>query len=300
LTRFELGGVSVARVEEVLEQGFDPNFLLPGFDAALLDEHPQLAGPNFFHAGSGKVMSSIQSWLIRLQGKTILVDTCSGNGKARALPLFRRFHMLDFPYLDNLAAAGVRPEDVDFVFNTHLHIDHVGWNTRRDGERWVPTFPNARYLFGRAEYDHWREGGAGRARLPENVDVIRDSVDPVIEAGLVDFVDPGDEILPGLKVVAAPGHTETQLNLVYEKDGESFVCSADVLHQPIQVYAPELNSCFCEDQEAARATRLRLLEHCAETGALLLPSHFGPPHAGFIGRRDGGYTFKPADVAGRH
>ena len=294
---FQIGPATVTRVEEVLERGFDPAQALPGFDPALFERYPILAGPDYFDRASGKLMSSIQSWLIRLDGKTILVDTCSGNGKARALPVFQRFHMLDLPYLDNLAKAGVRPEDVDIVFNTHLHIDHVGWNTRREGDRWVPTFPNARYLFGRAEYEHWTTG-PGPSRMPQNIDVIADSVLPIVETGRAEFVDPGDVIAPGLMVEAAPGHTAAQLNLRYTApDGESFLVSADVMNQPIQIYAPEINSWFCEEPEVARATRRRVLESCADTGALLLPTHFGYPHAGYV-RRDGdGFRFEPATPA---
>ena len=294
MTAYTVGAASVTRIEEVLERGFEPAAALPGFDPALFRRVPQLAGPDYYDAASGKLMSSIQSWLIRLGGRTILVDTCSGNGKTRALPLFQRFHRLDLPYLENLRAAGVEPEDVDLVVNTHLHIDHVGWNTRREGEDWVPTFPNARYLIGRAEYEHWSEGGAGRRLFPQNVDVIRDSVDPVVAAGLVDFIEPGHEIAPGLVAEAAPGHTAHQLMLSYTSPEGDFVCSADVMNQPIQIYAPELNSWFCEDAEAARATRLSLLERCARTGALLLPCHFGRPHAGFIHREGAGYRFEPA------
>ncbi len=290
---FTVGAASVVRVEEVLEVGFKPSFLFPQFDPAVLDRDPILTSPNFMDAATGSVRSSIHSWLIRLDGKTILVDTCSGNGKSRALPLFKRFHMLDFPYLDNLAAAGVQPEDVDIVFCTHLHIDHVGWNTRADGDAWVPTFPNARYIFGKAELEHWTTGDGPRV-FPQNVDVIEDSVKPVLEAGMVELVEPGDTIAPGLTVEAAPGHTITQLILKYDDGaGHGFVVSADCLHQPIQVYAPELSSCFCEAPDAAETTRRRLLAHCADTGALLLPMHFGPPHAGHVVRDGDGYAFRP-------
>lgn len=292
---FKVGHASIVRVEEVLEVGFEPSFLFPGFDPSVLERDPILTSPNFLDAASGRVRSSIHSWLIRLGGKTILVDTCSGNGKSRALPLFQRFHMLDFPYLDNLAAAGVRPEDVDIVFCTHLHIDHVGWNTKADGDKWVPTFPNARYVFGKAELEHWTTGDGPRV-FPENVDVIEDSVRPVLDAGMVDLVEPGDEIAPGLRVEAAPGHTITQLILSYDDgEGHAFVCSADCLHQPIQIYAPELSSCFCEAPDEAETTRRRLLSHCADTGALLLPIHFGPPHAGYVVRTGDGYAFQPVD-----
>jgi glyoxylase-like metal-dependent hydrolase (beta-lactamase superfamily II) len=254
LTTFTIGSASVTRIEEVLEQGFAPAFLFPGFDSSLFEKHPQLATPNFLHRDSGKLISSIHSWLVKLGGKTILIDTCSGNGKARALPLLQRFHMLDFPFLDHLAAAGVTPDSVDIVICTHLHIDHVGWNTRFEGGCWVPTFRNARYIFGKAEYDHWTTG-KGPELFPQNIAVITDSVLPVVEAGLVDFVEAGDSILPGLTVEAAPGHTATQLAVKYMAADGGFICTADVLHQPIQIYAPELNSCFCEDASQARASR---------------------------------------------
>ena len=299
MLEYKVGPVAITRIEEVLERGFEPAQALPGFDPALFERVPQLAGPDYYDAASGKLMSSIQSWLIRLDGRTILVDTASGNGKARALPLFGRFHMLDGPWLDNLTRAGVRPEDVDTVVCTHLHVDHVGWNTRRDGDRWVPTFPNARYLFGRLEHEHWAEGGAGRRLFPPNIDVILDSVDPVVDAGLVDLIEDGDEIAPGFVAELAPGHTAAQLILKYRSGDACFVCSADVMNQPIQIYAPHLNSWFCEDSEAARATRQRLLAWCAETGALLLPSHFGWPHAGYVRRSGDGYAFEPATPLSR-
>lgn len=264
--------------------------LFPGIDLAIYDRHPFLR--DFLDTASGQVWSSIHSWLIQTGGLNILVDTCSGNGKARALPRFQRFHMLDLPFMDNLRRAGLEAKDIDIVFCTHLHIDHVGWNTRREGERWVPAFPNARYVFGRAELRHWTEGD-GPKMFPDNVAVIEDSVLPVVEAGLVDVVDSGDEIARGLRVETAPGHTPHQLILKHERPGGGFVISADCIHQPVQVYAPELSSCFCEDREAAYATRTRLLDYCADTGALLLPMHFGPPHAGRIGRMGSGYSFQP-------
>ncbi len=295
MTSYRVGAASITRIEEVLEPGFTPAMLFPGIDMGVFDAHPQLRSPQFFDAATGRVRSSIHGWLIRLDGRTILVDTCSGNQKPRQLPMFARFHMLNFPFMENLAQAGVAPDDVDIVFCTHLHIDHVGWNTRKDGDRWIPAFPKARYVFGRAEYAHWREGGEGRRLFPANIAVIEDSVDPVVEAGLVDCVEAGDEIAPGLRAEAAPGHTATQLALRYAgADGASFVCCGDVLHQPIQIYAPDLNSCFCEDGVAARATRRALLERAAHEGTLILPMHFGPPHAGYVRRAGDGFRFEPA------
>lgn len=294
MSSFHFGDVRVTRIEEVLERGFQPAMLFPGIDLSIYDRYPFLH--RFLDSGSGRVWSSIHSWLIQTNGLNILVDTCSGNGKARALPRFERFHMLNLPFIENLRRAGLEAGDIDIVFCTHLHIDHVGWNTRRDGQKWVPAFPNARYIFGRSELHHWTEGEGPRI-FPDNVAVIEDSVLPVVDAGLVDLVDSGDEIAPGLRVEAAPGHTPHQLILKHEGQGGPFVISADCIHQPVQVYAPELSSCFCEDRDAAHATRLKLLDYCADTGAMLLPMHFGPPHAGRIARSGAGFTFEPDAAA---
>ncbi|MBD8664229.1 MBL fold metallo-hydrolase [Rhizobium sp. CFBP 8752] len=296
MTTFTIGKASITRIEEVLEKGFKPSWLLPGFHPSLFEHYPLLAQTNFYDAQDDRVMSSIHSWLLRIDGKIILVDTCSGNGKTRALPLFQRFHMLDLPFVENLAKVGVALEDVDIVFCTHLHVDHVGWNTRMQGDAWVPTFPNARYIFGREEYEHWTSG-KGPEIFPENIQVIADSITPVADAGMMELVSDGHEILPGLRVEAAPGHTETQLILKYEAPEGAFVISADCIHQPIQIYAPELNSCFCENQEAARQTRRKLLEYCCDNNALLLPMHFGPPHGGYVLRDKDGFRFEPAAIA---
>jgi glyoxylase-like metal-dependent hydrolase (beta-lactamase superfamily II) len=152
-------------------------------------------------------MSSMHSWLLQSEQHTILIDTGCGNLKTRALPLFERFHQLQHPDLERLRAAGVAPEDVTLVINTHLHVDHVGWNTRLEGGRWVPTFPRARYIWGAAEWAHWSAQGQGSAKLPENLPVIADSVQPVVDAGLSELADDISTVLPGLSLQSLPGHT---------------------------------------------------------------------------------------------
>lgn len=289
-----VGTCQVSRIEEMLTPGFDPHFLLPDFTPDIFAEYPALKAANFWHSESGKVMSSMHSWLIRHGDHVILVDTGCGNHKRRALPLFQRFHMLDLPYLDNLAAHGVQPEQVDLVICTHLHIDHVGWNTRWQDGRWVPTFPNARYVFGQREFDHWRAAGAGLSYLPENADVIADSVMPVVEAGQALFVEDGARLLDGLEVEDAPGHTAGQMLVKLTSGRDSVVFSGDVIHQPLQVFRPDWNSRFCEDGPVARATRRKLLGYCADRGALIMPAHFGAPHAGQVHRSGDQFHFKPA------
>ncbi len=294
MATFRVGPYSVTRIEEMLTPGFLPDFLFPDFDRAVLEEHAQLGMSRFWHAESGKVMSSMHSWLIRDGKQPILIDTGCGNMKTRA-PIFQRFHQLDLPYLDRLAAAGVRREDVTLVICTHLHIDHVGWNTMLVGGRWVPTFPNARYVFGRKEFAHWRSPTGGLARLPENAPVIEDSVMPVVEAGLVDFVDDEARIYDGIEIEPAPGHTAGQFLVKLTGDKAAAVFPGDTLHQPMQVYRPQWNSRFCEDTESARATRRRVLDYCADRDALLMPAHFGAPHCGYVRRAGDSYRFAPAD-----
>jgi glyoxylase-like metal-dependent hydrolase (beta-lactamase superfamily II) len=295
MLRTRIGAFAVTRVEEMLTPGFDPAFLFPDFDPAVYEEEPLLASAAFRDAASGKTMSSMQSWLVRDGRYVIVIDTGCGNGKAREYPAFRRFHMLDLPYLDRLAEAGVRPAEVTHVINTHLHVDHVGWNTVLAEGHWVPTFPNARYYFGADELAHWLDP-ATAARAPETAPVIADSVRPVVEAGMVETVKAGDEILPGVSFEAIPGHTLGQLAVRLKSEGASALFSGDVFHQPMQIVRPSWNSRFCEHQDIARTTRARVLAENANTGTVIFPSHFGAPHAGTIRRSGSGYRFSPLPV----
>jgi glyoxylase-like metal-dependent hydrolase (beta-lactamase superfamily II) len=292
-----IGALQVQRVEEMLTPGFDPAFLFPDYDPEVLVEHPELKAPEFFHAPTGRLMSSMQSWLLRIGQDIVIVDTGCGNDKIREYDAFRRFHQLNIPYLDRLAAYDVRPEDVTMVLNTHLHVDHVGWNTRLVDGRWKPTFPNARYLIGRHELEHWRDPDGGPKLHPWGVPVIADSVDPVIEAGLVDLVDDGDTVLPGVTLRAAPGHTAGQLVVWLDSEGQRGAFTADVFHQPMQITRPDWNSRFCEVPDAAIATRRKLFEQAADTEAVLFPSHTGAPHAGRVVHEGDGFRFVPLDLA---
>lgn len=295
--RFRLGDVTVQRVGEMLSPGFDPVFLFPDFDPAVFDEDPQLSGPNFWNAETGRLMSSMQSWLLRIGRDIVLIDTGCGNDKIRDEPAFRRFHQLASPYLDTLAQAGVQPEDVTVVINTHLHVDHVGWNTRLVEGEWVPTFPRARYLIGAAEWAHWQDPQGGPALHPQGMPAIADSVLPVWEAGRVELINHGDELLPGLSVQAAPGHTAGQLALKLHAGG---LFTADVFHQPMQIVRPEWNSRFCEVPDAAIATRRRILAAAAADGTVLFPSHPGAPHAGRVASTPAGLRFASLDAAEIH
>lgn len=211
---------------------------------------------------------------------TILVDTGIGNGRERRIPFFNQ---LDTLYLENLEAAGVSPEAVDFVLCTHLHSDHVGWNTRRDRGAWRPTFPNARYVFPEVELAVIQ---AEALRAGHAAGVYEDSILPVLDAGLVQLVGPqGGEIVDNLRFVPTPGHTAGHMSIELNVRGHRALFTGDVMHNPIQVYFPHWNSVFCVLQDRARESRRWLLDYAAEHRALLLSAHFPRSSAGYVGRR---------------
>jgi glyoxylase-like metal-dependent hydrolase (beta-lactamase superfamily II) len=298
MSTWTLGPVRITRIEEQI--GFaslPPERYLAGFERAVLERHLDWLVPNHYAPERDALVTSVHSWLIRTPHHTILLDCCAGNHKER--PWLPRFHRLDTPFLERLRAAGAQPEDIDIVLCTHLHEDHIGWNTAlRDG-RWVPTFPRAKYLFSRRENEFWRPGGSGaEAEQPTRRVAYRDSVLPVIEAGQAVLVDGVYAVEDGLVIEPAPGHTPGHVILKLAAGGAGAVFSGDVMHHALQVYAPHWNSGFCELPDEARATRRRVLEHCAERGDLLFPTHFGAPHVAAIEARGGAFSARFVEAGG--
>jgi glyoxylase-like metal-dependent hydrolase (beta-lactamase superfamily II) len=198
--------------------------------------------------------------------------------------------MMETKYLDRLAAAGVKPDEIDMVMCTHLHVDHVGWNTQLDNGRWVPTFKNAKYVFSREDYDFYQKMDADPEKGPANGGSFRDSVLPVVEAGLAQMVTGAASLDESLKVEPAPGHTPGTIAIKFESRGEKALFCGDILHHAVQVYHPEWNSFACLDQDNARKSRKVALEHCAGTGARLMPCHFGAPFTCHIEFKGGGFA----------
>ena len=255
---------------------FDPfalglDFLFPGATlAALADWRNTLAGTHVDWTNAA-VLLAVQSHLVRFGGKTILIDTCVGEHKERpARPEWHR--RAGGAYLANLAACPCAPEDVDFVMCTHLHADHVGWNTRLDSGEWVPTFPNARYLMSKVEAD--QRAAEVVAKPQANHGSFQDSVLPIIARGLADFVAPGDHIVDGAAILALPGHTPGQIGLELD-DGSAgrVIFCGDAIHNPLQVFRPEWSSAFCHDRAQAVATRRSLLARAAAEDLRLVPNH---------------------------
>ena len=290
MSTWTIGPVSVTRIEEQLGYGsFPPAQYFVGFEREVLERNLGWLVPSHYAPEKDAIITSVHSWLIRTPRHTILLDCCAGNHKERTY--WPRFHQLDTPFLERLAAAGAHPQDVDIVLCTHLHADHIGWNTvLRDG-RWVPTFPNAKYLFSRKENDFWDPRiNVALADDPGRRIAYRDSVLPVLEAGQAQLVDGIHAIDDMLLVEPAPGHTPGHVLLKLAGGGAAGVFCGDVLHHPLQIYAPHWNSRFCEVPDEARATRRRVLEHCAVQGALLFPTHFGAPHVAAIASAAGGFS----------
>jgi glyoxylase-like metal-dependent hydrolase (beta-lactamase superfamily II) len=274
----QLGEVGIAKVVEIPRSTYPTTSMLPDSSAADVERHYTWLKPDFFDDAVGDLASRIQTYIVRTPEHTVLVDTGVGNDKAREENAL--WHRRRGSYLDDLAAAGVVPEQVDVVVCTHLHVDHVGWNTRLVDGRWVPTFPNATYLFVGEEWEYWRW---------EKDECIRDSVQPVVEAGKAQLVAHDHVIDRWLRFESAPGHTPGHACLRLTTRAGEAVFTGDLMHRVVQVAEPQWSSRFCYDPRAAAATRKAFLERHADSVILVLAAHF--PHPGYVVRHNGGYRF---------
>ncbi|WP_211175944.1 MBL fold metallo-hydrolase [Brasilonema sp. UFV-L1] len=280
---YKVGDVTITRVtEQVINLA--PEVLLPDWNPAVVQEHQDWLVPGCMDETHEHFILSIHTWVVKTQRHTILIDTASGNDKER--PLNPIFHHLQLPYLERLEAAGVTPEAVDYVLLTHLHVDHVGWNTRLVDGRWVPTFPNAKYVFPKVEQDYYSSPASHNDVNIPSLGVYEDSVLPVIEAGLTETISSGGgEFIDGLSFLPTPGHSIGHMSISLTSRGEEALFSGDVMHHPIQVYRPEWNSVFCEFADQARASRLWALEYAAQRGATFFSTHFPKSSAGLVTRK---------------
>lgn len=224
----------------------------------------------------GNIIASIHALLIETPQTRIIVDTCVGNGKSRPGTFFDN---LQTPFLEHLTEAGWAPDSVDTVLCTHLHVDHVGWNTMKVGDTWVPTFKNARYLMGEKEYDYWEaEGDDAQAQI------MSDSVKPIFDAGLAVLVPMDYQVAEGVKLTPTPGHTPGHVSVEISSRGENAVITGDLSHHPCQLARPDWSSGFDSDQDAADVTRKAFFEKYADAPTLIMGTHWATPTAGKIVR----------------
>lgn len=268
LTTRRLPHCTIHQIAEISGPTHGADWMLPDLDARQLVENRSWLEPSFWLAPTNRLVFTMQAFVINTGDATILLDTGVGNHKRR--PAASQDN-LNTPFLDWLGAISCPPERVTHVVHTHLHGDHVGWNTQRVDGRFEPMFPNATYYFPAHDWAVFSER-AQRQALGYHTDPFEDSVVPIHRAGLVRFIEPGMEVAGLLRALAAPGHSPGQLAYLL-RDGETLLFSADVLHNPMQVLHPHVNSRWCEEGDTARATRLRLLTLAAREKCLVLPSH---------------------------
>ncbi len=272
--RFDVGDVSITQVVERVT-AVPCNAIVPGITAEMLAAAPWVA-PYF--ADDGRMLLSNHTFVVQSGTTTIVVDTCVGTATERPLPG-------DETFIDRLADAidgGL--EAVDLVLCTHLHFDHVGWNTRKVDDAWVPTFPRARYLITSAELEH--------IRTDDHMGVFEPSVAPLLEAGLVDAVSTDHALTSEVRLVATPGHTPGHVSVDIESDGHRATITGDAVHSPIQLAHPELAATpFDHDSVQSTTTRHELIAGHLDADRLVLGTHFAPPCAGRLQTVDGAIVF---------
>ena len=285
--------IGAIRVDPVIEFGgpaMQPRETFADCDPDVFERHADVLVPNYFVPALGRLIGGVKSHVIRAGVHNILIDTGCGNDKTRNEPPFNN---LQTPYLQRLAAIGLAPEDIDLVVLTHLHVDHVGWNTRlRDG-RWVPTFPNATTVFSKIDLDFVVDN-AGRGPAGNTyARIYEDSLKPVIDAGGVRLLNEAETLVPGIDIEFAPGHTPGHILLRVRSNDAQGLFIGDILHNPFQIYQPDCNSNYCALPDVARSTRRRVLAEAAATSALLFACHFADGHEVRVRREAGGFALRP-------
>lgn len=286
--------IGEATIQKVLEQplhNVPKNFVYPTATAEDFAGIEAYLAVEDMEENRNDLVQSVHTWVVRTPSHLVLIDTGSGNHKQR--PLNPLFHNQNIPFLERLRdEAGVDPDDVDYVFNTHLHVDHSGWNTVLKEGRWVPTFPNARYVFPQREAEYYGSPASHNEVNIPSLGVFEDSVLPVIEAGLVDFIGPdGGNYLDHFTFVPTRGHSIGHMSIRLESGGQAAIFGGDIMHHPIQVLRPHLNTVFCEFTEDALTSRANMLRTLADDRALYCATHFAGSSAGYVSRTDQGYTW---------
>jgi glyoxylase-like metal-dependent hydrolase (beta-lactamase superfamily II) len=271
---WKIGKVKITKVVE-LETIGSTRFILPLASKEEICKLPWLI-PHFA-TEEGRLKMSIHSLVVETPKRRIVVDTGLGNDKqGRGIPTWNN---RNGPFLETLTAAGFPPDSIDTVLCTHLHVDHVGWNTRLDGSRWVPTFANARYLFGRTEYEHWRD----HSEEPSQVAVFNDSVKPIVDAGKADLIASDARLTEEITMIPTPGHSPGHMSVHIVSDGEEGLLTGDVAHHPCQMAHLDWSSTADSDPVQSAVTRRQLFSRFADRPVLVIGGHYDGGHI----KRDG-------------
>ena len=269
---WKIGAVEIHQVVEIVAPT-PLGMLFPDASPERLEPLSDWLRP-YFLDDQGNMILSIHAFAIRSGDARIIVDTCLGNGKTRPIP---DWSDLETTFLSDLEAAGFPPASVDRVLCTHLHFDHVGWNTvRRDG-KWVPTFPNARYLVGEREWAHWEEEDDPFAPQAK-----QDSILPIFDAGLVDLVQPDHRVNEEIELIPTPGHTPGHVSVWIRSQGAEAVITGDMFHHPFQLSHPDWTDVADVDGDQAHRTRIEFCRRFGDRPVLILGTHFAQPTAGRI------------------
>ena len=281
---WQVGEVKVTRIVELeMPVAYSPETaFLKEATPAELRKSPWLY-PHFVNE-QDELLLSIHALLVEAPGFRLVVDTCVGNDKPRGMTGGRG---LATKFLDAFAETGLARESVDAVVCTHMHVDHVGWNTMLVDDRFVPTFPNARYLFGRTEFEHWSAEGD-----EEQQAILADSVQPILDAGLAEFVGLDHVISPQIRLIPTTGHTPGHVSVQIESAGERAVITGDMTHHPCQLAHPEWSPSFDSDPNAAAVTRAKMFAEWADEPILVIGTHYATPTAGHVKRDGAGFRFE--------
>jgi len=297
--KWRIGDIAISSVVE--QELSDLLRLIPGATTEVLDRVPWLR-PDYVDA-QGEMTGLIQAFVVDTPGCRIIVDTCVGNDKER--PAFEAWHRQQRAFVEKLEAAGYPPASIDVVLCTHMHFDHVGWNTYLDGGLWKPTFAKARYLFAEDEFRHWEKfveapplDPAAATSETELVNALLDamtretridSILPIVEAGLSELVAVDYQVCPGVRLTPTPGHTPGHVSVEISSGGETAFITGDAIHHPVQMAVPELSTVADSSRKAALRTRRSILGKLANADTLLIGSHFSEPTAGYVRRAAAGY-----------
>lgn len=269
-----LGNVKISKVLEYVEQQ-KPEFVLKNFEKNVIEENSDWLFPNFMDKKTNNFIFSFHSYLVRTGKANILVDTCVGNDKPRPL---KNWNMRQGDYIKNLKAQNINPDEIDYVMCTHLHADHVGWNTQLNNGKWIPTFPNAKYIFSKIDYEFFnnvKENQPGYQSM-------KDSVSPIVDAGQASLVSNDIEITNGISLIPSPGHTPGHYCIDINSENKHAILSGDLIHHPIQIARPDWKTNFCNDPEHAVKTRIEFVNKYKNTETVILAAHFAEPTAGKI------------------